>query len=116
MSMIYTSDIRAKTSGLSGDRLPHLRRLLEAHKGERPLRILGAHSGLSGLIAENAKKDGKQFDGLWSSSLTASASKGKPDIECVSTGERLALVQETLEVTTLPMIYDGNSATSTVGG
>ena len=67
------------------------------------------HNGLSGVIAESAECDGRKFDALWCSSLTSSVSKGKPDIECVSTGERLELVREVLEVTTLPLVYDGDT-------
>lgn len=104
--------------GLPGGRLPTLRRLLE--ESDRPLRILETHSGLSGLIAEHARgtpssnRDGRggeplEFDGMWSSSLTASACKGKPDIETVDTTSRLGLVQETLSVTTKPMIYDADT-------
>jgi phosphoenolpyruvate phosphomutase len=62
-------------------RLKSLRRLIEIKK---PVRIMEAHSGLSGLIIENleiVKEDGlRSFDGVWSSSLTDSTSKGKPDI------------------------------------
>ena len=94
--------------GLPGDRLPTLRRLLK--ESQRPLRILETHSGLTGLIAEHARgQGGEAFDGMWSSSLTASAAKGKPDIETVDTTARLHLVQETLSVTTKPMIYDADS-------
>ena len=53
------------------------------------------HNGLTGLIAEHATGtfDGEErkFDGMWSSSLTASASKGKPDIETVTTSERIGV-------------------------
>lgn len=50
------------------------------------VRVMETHNGLTGLIAEQAsatRKDGSvaTFDAFWSSSLTASASKGKPDIE-----------------------------------
>jgi phosphoenolpyruvate phosphomutase len=108
-------------TGLPGDRLPRLRRLLESasHTG-RPLRIMETHSGLSGLVVENARvtrrgdtdADGEtevEFDGMWSSSLTASAVRGLPDIETVDTTARLALVQETLAVTTKPLIYDADT-------
>ena len=93
-------------TGLPGDRLPRLRRLLEsASLTGRPLRIMETHSGLSGLVVENARvtrrgdndADGEtevEFDGMWSSSLTASAVHGLPDIETVDTTARLALVQE----------------------
>jgi len=94
--------------GLPGKRLPTLRRLME--EADRPLRILETHSGLSGLIAEHARGENDlAFDGMWSSSLTASAVKGKPDIETVDTTARLGLVQETLSVTTKPMIYDADT-------
>jgi len=76
-----------------------------------PIRILETHSGLSGLIAEHAlgERSGNEFDGMWSSSLTASASRGMPDIEAVDTSARLDIVKETLNVTTKPMIYDGDT-------
>ena len=83
----------------------------------RPLRIMETHSGLSGLVVEQARatrRDGDietevEFDGMWSSSLTASALRGLPDIETVDTTARLALVQETLAVTTKPLIYDADT-------
>ena len=108
-------------TGLPGDRLPRLRQLLEAASlTGRPLRIMETHSGLSGLVVEHARAtrrdggdgDGEtevEFDGMWSSSLTASALRGLPDIETVDTTARLALVQETLAVTTKPLIYDADT-------
>ncbi|CAB9503648.1 Phosphoenolpyruvate phosphomutase [Seminavis robusta] len=101
----------SSSTGLAGDRLPALRKLLESRQeGEGPLRILETHSGLSGLVAEHATgSSGEKFDGMWSSSLTASAVRGLPDIEVVDTTSRLALVRETLNVTTKPMIYDGDT-------
>lgn len=102
------------TGGLPGIRLPRLRQLLAEHKGKRPLRFMETHNGLTGIIVEKTQAtmaDGtvSEFDGFWSSSLTASASKGKPDIEVVDTSERLALVQDTLSVTTKPLIYDADT-------
>lgn len=100
-----------KTVGTTPEiRLGMLRRLLEA----KPfLRILEVHSGLSGLIAENVeieKENGKQyFDGMWSSSLTDSTSKGKPDIEAVDLTTRLQDLTNILECTTKPIIYDGDT-------
>ena len=78
------------------------------------MRIIETHSGLSGLIAEQAtakNKDGELagFDAMWSSSLTASVLKGKPDIETVDTTDRLSVVKDTLAVTTIPMIYDADT-------
>ena len=95
-----TPEIRMKT----------LRRLIEAKK---IVRIMEAHSGLSGLIIENLeieKDDGiHRYDGMWSSSLTDSTSKGKPDIEAVDLTTRLQTLTDILECTTKPIIYDGDT-------
>ncbi|MDR3071320.1 MAG: phosphoenolpyruvate mutase [Endomicrobium sp.] len=93
-----------------GIRLKMLRRLLKA----KPLvRIMEAHSGLSALIIENveiAKGNGiHNFDGMWSSSLTDSTSKGKPDIEAVDLTTRLQTLTDILECTTKPIIFDGDT-------
>mgnify|MGYP003394237872 CR=1 FL=1 len=92
-------------------RLKRLRRLIET-KGF--VRVLEAHSGLSGLIVEQTKvgeEAGKQkeFDAMWLSSLTDSTAKGKPDIEYVDLTSRLASLNEILEVTTKPVIFDGDT-------
>lgn len=99
-----TPEIRMKT----------LRRLIEA----KPIvRIMEAHSGLSGLIIENLevqKDDGvHRYDGMWSSSLTDSTSKGKPDIEAVDLTTRLQGLTDILECTTKPIIYDGDTGGKT---
>ncbi len=91
-------------------RMKRLRRLIDA----KPIvRILESHCGLTGLIAEkiSAEVDGevRQFDGMWSSSLTDSTSKGKPDIEAVDLTTRLHDLNDTLEVTTKPIIFDGDT-------
>lgn len=87
-----------------------LRRLLNA----KPIvRVMEAHSGLSGLIVEHAcvTKDNKkhEFDAMWLSSLTDSTLKGKPDNESVDVTSRLRTVNDILEITTKPIIYDGDS-------
>jgi phosphoenolpyruvate phosphomutase len=80
---------------------------------KKPVRVMEAHSGLSALIADKARgKDGKRFDAVWSSSLTSSLIKGKPDIETVDTTARIGIVEDILEVTDLPMIYDGDTGNS----
>lgn len=83
------------------------------HLTERPLRVLEAHNGITGLIVENAKveKDGeiKQFDAIWVSSLCDSTAKGKPDIELVDTTSRENTINEIMEVTTKPIILDGDT-------
>lgn len=72
------------------------------------VRILEAHDGLCGLIIENLevqKGDKREvFDGMWSSSLTDSTSKGKPDIEAVDLTTRLQDLNNILECTTKPII------------
>ena len=77
------------------------------------VRILEAHTGLTGLIAEKSQieKDGKklEFDGIWESSLTDSTSKGKPDTELVDFSSRFSTIEEILEVTTKPIIVDGDT-------
>ena len=91
-------------------RMKSLRRLITA----KPIvRILESHSGLTGLIIENTKveQDGcvREFDGMWASSLTDSTSKGKPDIEAVDLTTRLHDLNDSLEVTTKPVIFDGDT-------
>ena len=92
-------------------RLSRLRRLISA----KPIvKILEVHNALSALIAENVQDtldDGEivSYDGMWSSSLTDSTSKGKPDIEAVDTSARLTTVNEIFEVTTKPMIFDADT-------
>ena len=76
-------------------------------------RILEAHSGLSGIIAERARleRDGEviEYDGLWESSLTDSASKGLPDASIVGYDSRTHTIDEILNVTTKPIIVDGDT-------
>ncbi|MEM7163960.1 MAG: phosphoenolpyruvate mutase [Planctomycetota bacterium] len=91
-------------------RLKRLRRLL----GAKPLvRALEAHNGLTGLIVENTRvpKDGvpQEFDAIWLSSLTDSSAKGRPDTELVDLTSRTTTIQEILEVTTKPLIFDGDT-------
>lgn len=91
-------------------RMKRLRRLINA---KPVVRILESHCGLTGLIAENAYVEvndmKKEFDGMWASSLTDSTSKGKPDIEAVDLTTRLHDLNDTLEVTTKPVIFDGDT-------
>ena len=91
-------------------RLKKLRRLLQL----KPLvRIMEVHNGLTGRIVETTKIiDGdkvKEFDGMWQSSLTDSTSKGKPDIELVDMTSRTQTIDQIFEVTTKPMVVDGDS-------
>lgn len=91
-------------------RMKRLKRLLEV----KPLvRLIEAHNGLTGLIAENIQvtvnKKTKEFDGMWLSSLTDSTAKGKPDIEAVDVTARMQTLNDIIEVTTKPIIYDGDT-------
>ena len=91
-------------------RLKRLRRLIGAKK---IVRICESHSGLTGLIIENTSVvvNGMkhEFDGMWASSLTDSTAKGKPDIEAVDLTTRLHDLNDALEVTTKPVIFDGDT-------
>jgi len=92
------------------ERLQTLRECLD-RKGFA--RILEAHSGLSAIIAESARiqKDGEviEFDGFWESSLTDSATKGLPDASIVGYDSRAHTIDEILNVTTKPVIVDGDT-------
>lgn len=91
-------------------RLKSLRRLISAKK---IVRICEIHTGLTGLIVENIHVDSpggrREFDGMWGSSLTDSTSKGKPDIEAVDITSRMNTLHDVLEVTTKPIIFDGDT-------
>ena len=71
------------------------------------------HSGLTGLIAEKAviqnDNELRQFDAMWISSLCDSTDKGKPDIELVDMSARLRTIDDVLDVTTKPIILDGDT-------
>jgi len=87
-----------------------LRRILAA----KPLsRFLDFHNGLSGLIVENLGVETpygrREFDGMWASSQTDSTARGKPDIEAADTTSRMTTLNDALEVTTKPIIYDGDT-------
>ncbi len=77
------------------------------------LNAIEAHSGITGLIAEKTvvyhDGEGHQFDAMWLSSLCDSTAKGKPDIELVDLSSRLRTVEDIMEVTTKPIIFDGDT-------
>ena len=91
-------------------RLKSLRRLLDT----TPIsRFIEAHNGLTGLIVEKTSvqkgRQKKEFHGLWLSSLTVSTSMGKPDTEVVDFSSRFQTIEEIMEVTTKPIIVDGDT-------
>jgi phosphoenolpyruvate phosphomutase len=94
-------------------RLSSLRNLLHAKK---TLKIIEVHSPLCGLIADNVflKINDKkiEFDGMWSSSLTDSTVKGKPDTESVDISSRLDSVNQIFEVAKKPLLFDGDTGGS----
>ena len=80
----------------------------------RPIvKTIEVHSGLTGLIAEKTvvENDGEfdQFDAMWISSLCDSTAKGKPDIELVDMTSRCRTIDDVMEVTTKPIIFDGDT-------
>lgn len=115
IEVAYTKDVsstqlinRITSRGITPQsRRTALRRAIEL----KPIvRILEAHNGLTGLIAETTHitEDNKrvEFDGMWESSLTDSTSKGKPDNAVVDPTSRFQTIEQILEVTTKPMIVD----------
>ena len=108
----YTEiDARARSDIAMPDiRRGRLRRMLEA---KSLVTAMEAHDGLTGLIVENTvvHQDGgaHQFDAMWVSSLCDSTAKGKPDIELVDMTSRFRTIEDITEVTTKPIIFDGDT-------
>ena len=96
---------------MSEYRRKRLRQLIEMTP---VVKIMEAHSGLTGLIVEKTVVEGDngrldQFDGMWVSSLCDSTDRGKPDIELVDMTSRLRTINDIMEVTTKPIILDGDT-------
>ncbi|MEO2124409.1 MAG: phosphoenolpyruvate mutase [bacterium] len=91
-------------------RMQRFRRLLASSP---IIRVLEVHNGLTSLIVENANfQKGEtfvEFDAMWVSSLTDSVAKGKPDNGLVDLTSRVRTIEEALEGTTKPLIFDGDS-------
>ena len=110
VSSTILRDAIAKEGITPGDRGRKLQRLIKL----KPIvRVLEAHNGLSGLVVEKARlsvnDETREFDAIWESSLTDSASKGKPDTEIVDFTSRVQTIEQILEVTTKPLIVDGDT-------
>ena len=91
-------------------RLKRLKRLLDS----KPIvRVLEVHNGLSGLIVENTNivqdNVNREFDCMWLSSLSDSIAKGKPDIEYIDITSRMNTINDILDVTTKPIIFDADT-------
>lgn len=95
-----TSDIRCK-------------RLREYLKVKPMVRVLEVHNGISARIVETTSLDSdqgiKEFDAMWLSSLTDSTAKGKPDTQCVDFSSRAHTIDQIFDVTTKPLIFDGDN-------
>lgn len=95
--------------------LPDLRRsrLKKAIELKGLVTAIEAHSGITGLIAEKTvvyqEGQARQFDAMWISSLCDSTAKGKPDIELVDMTSRFRTIDDIMEVTTKPIIFDGDT-------
>ena len=95
--------------------LPDVRRerLKKAIEMKGLITALEAHSGITGLIVEKTvayeNGEARQFDAMWISSLCDSTAKGKPDIELVDMTSRFRTIDDIMEVTTKPVIFDGDT-------
>lgn len=89
------------------------KRLRQLLKLTPVVKVMEAHSGITGLIVEKTvvEENGElnQFDAMWVSSLCDSTAKGKPDIELVDMSSRLRTIDDIMEVTTKPIILDGDT-------
>ena len=110
---INVTEIRNKISNILSipdNRVSRLKRLIDS---KDIVRILESHNSLTGLIIENLKvvkkNNSYEFDGMWSSSLTDSATKGKPDNSSVDFSTRLSSLNDLMEVTTKPLVFDADN-------
>ena len=110
VSVDKINDLIKKTDSIPDIRRSKLKKLISL----KPIvRTIEAHNGLSALVVENAKVEKDEqintFDAIWVSSLTDSTAKGKPDIELVDMTSRINTINEIMEVSTKPIILDGDS-------
>ena len=110
---ISSTSIKKKISNIlsfQNNRVSRLRRLINS---KNIVRILESHNSLTGLIIEKLKvikkNNSYEFDGMWSSSLTDSATKGKPDNSSVDFSTRLSSLNDIMEVTTKLLVFDADN-------
>lgn len=113
----YTKNI--SSASIKSDLLNHLTPpsrtsiLARLIRSKKIVKVLESHSPLSGLIAENIKLNKKQkvnqFDAMWSSSLTDSSLKGKPDNQSLDFSSRFSGLGDIMDVTTKPLIFDADN-------
>ena len=107
----YTENISSTIIKKISQTFPHSRvsRLKRLIYSKDIVRILESHNSLTGLIIENLKLKNREFDGMWSSSLTDSATKGKPDNSSVDFSSRIASLNEMMDVTSKPLVFDADN-------
>tara|TARA_Y100000996_G_scaffold319034_1_gene255128 strand:- start:1177 stop:2484 length:1308 start_codon:yes stop_codon:yes gene_type:complete len=110
---ISSSLIKKKLTNIAStpeNRVSRLKRLINS---KNIVRILESHNSLTGLIIEKTKvlknKKITEFDGMWSSSLTDSATKGKPDNSSVDFSSRITSLNEMMDVTSKPLVFDADN-------
>ena len=95
---------------LPQNRVSRLKRLFSS---KQIIKILESHNSLTGLIIENLKinkgDQNLEFDGMWSSSLTDSATKGKPDNSSLDFSARISSLNDMMDVTTKPLVFDADN-------
>ena len=110
---ISSTEIKNKISNILSspeNRVSRLKRLINS---KDIVKILESHNALTGLIIENISVNKKnivdEFDGMWSSSLTDSATKGKPDNSSVDFSTRLSSLSNMMEVTSKLLVFDADN-------
>ena len=110
VSLLSSSEKIRNIFDSTENRVSKLNRLI---KSKNIVRVLESHNSLTGLIIENLKieKNRKieEFDCMWSSSLTDSATKGKPDNQAVDYSSRISSLNDMLDVTSKPLIFDADN-------
>ena len=110
---ISSSEIKNKLMEFATTPQNRVSRLKRLMTSKEIVKILESHNSLTGLIIENLKVKKNhydiEFDGMWSSSLTDSATKGKPDNSSVDFSSRISSLNEMMDVTTKPLIFDADN-------
>ena len=110
---ISSTLIKSKITDIISSPQNRVSRLKRLFNSKDIVRIIESHNSLTGLIIENLKiqknKLDVEFDGMWSSSLTDSATKGKPDNSSVDFSSRISSLNDMMDVTTKPLVFDADN-------
>ncbi len=110
---ISSSIIKSKILEIGSTPINRVSRLKRLMSSKKIVRILESHNSLTGLIIENIKVNKNnnfvEFDGMWSSSLTDSATKGKPDNSSLDFSARISSLNDMMDVTTKPLVFDADN-------